>query len=105
VHKLDVFRKCCKRRRFKKLDRQQQQLLDDQDDDYYDETEYAKETNAIDCDSLGLVYYADEAGVVSSQKNDLPPEWGIDLRFTNASIQYGGWADRQKCALIMDEFY
>jgi hypothetical protein len=54
--------KGCFRRR-KKLEQQQQQY--DLDDDGVDEAnEYAKVTSVIDCDTLDLVYYADQAGIL-----------------------------------------
>ncbi|KAG0238201.1 hypothetical protein BGX31_003337 [Mortierella sp. GBA43] len=51
--------------------------------------EYAMVRNILQCNELGLRYYADVADY------DLP-EWGIDLMIDEAVITYGPWADRQR---------
>ncbi|KAF0369743.1 fermentation associated protein [Gigaspora margarita] len=72
--------------------------------------EYAKVSTVLDCLLMEMTYYADVPGrvpqtpILSAEEvdignGDLSPEWGVDLTFTQAQINYGPWADRQRTIL------
>ncbi|CAG8634606.1 24795_t:CDS:10, partial [Dentiscutata erythropus] len=59
--------------------------------------EYAKVSTVLDCSvPLTPVLNAEEIDIGNG---DLSPEWGVDLNFTGAQINYGPWADRQRTIL------
>ena len=89
--------------------------------------EYAKVTSIMDTTQMDLFYYVDEAGeclgygwslntwkgpipkeyiapvILDRQpapnlNADMPPQWGVDLRFHDTMVHYGPWADRQRYA-------
>lgn len=87
----------------------------------FSQLEYAIDRKLLETPELGLVYYADVAGLVplspiagldqyprgnASQSKelefldvgngDLPPEWGVDFTVHGGTIHYGPWADRQR---------
>ncbi|CAI2166467.1 8487_t:CDS:10 [Funneliformis geosporum] len=74
--------------------------------------EYAKVSTILTCPLLEMTYYADVVGKVPRNpipitdseeidigNGDLSPEWGVDLVFTGVQLDYGPWADRQRCIL------
>lgn len=79
--------------------------------------EYATVSSIVDSPEASMSFYWDVVGVVphrpamatsskqekdSNNNNingDIPPEWGIDLFFKGATINYGPWADRQRADL------
>lgn len=70
--------------------------------------EYAKVPNILEGGTFYLKYYTDVVGPVPETTNlsksdideigngDLPPEWGVDLTFTDTVINYGPWTDRER---------
>ncbi|CZR62481.1 related to CSF1 protein [Phialocephala subalpina] len=73
--------------------------------------EYATVSTIADSPEASMSFYWDVVGTVperlgplSGQRGkdaaningDTPPEWGIDLTFQGATINYGPWADRQR---------
>ncbi|RKF54732.1 Protein CSF1 [Golovinomyces cichoracearum] len=72
--------------------------------------EYARVSTILESLSAEIELYWDSAGIVQegnlySEKNrerfnningDVPPEWGINLSFGAAIVNYGPWADRQR---------
>ena len=75
--------------------------------------EYAKVLTILDTiGSLDLVYYADVPGMVPRPDQvehideadeignvDLPPEYGINVKISDAQVNYGPWTDRQREAI------
>ncbi|KAK9480850.1 hypothetical protein V1514DRAFT_301676 [Lipomyces japonicus] len=90
----------------------EQKELGDEDDHV---EEYAKVTSVFDAVQAQIKFYYDVAGNVPQQPRPLsntkeddqldignggpPPEFGVDLTFNGATIQYGPWADRQRILL------
>lgn len=73
------------------------------------EEEYAKASNIIDAAKLEISYYYDIPGkvpkeVIPTEENQgpdignsgAPPGWGMDVTFTDCTIYYGPWADRER---------
>jgi len=73
--------------------------------------EYATVSTIVDSPEATMNFYWDVVGPVPDRRDlsdvksgdetaningDLPPEWGIDLSFKGALINYGPWADRQR---------
>ncbi|KUJ06273.1 uncharacterized protein LY89DRAFT_633199 [Mollisia scopiformis] len=73
--------------------------------------EYATVSTIADSPEASMSFYWDVVGTVPERSNlaseqrgkesaningDPPPEWGIDLSFKGATINYGPWADRQR---------
>lgn len=56
--------------------------------------EYAKYSLLLDSVSSSVSYYYDAPG--SSSCQDSPPEAGLDIVLSLATIHYGSWADRQR---------
>lgn len=76
------------------------------------EEEYAKASNIIDAAKLELSYYYDVPGKVPKEvvatdegqgpdigNSGAPPGWGMDVTFTDCTIYYGPWADRERLFL------
>jgi len=70
--------------------------------------EYATVSTIADCPKASMCFYWDVVGIVQARagskrgkqhlniNGDVPPEWGINLSLTKATINYGPWADRQR---------
>lgn len=63
--------------------------------------EYAKYSLVLDTASTQLTYFYDIPGVYPAAAADRaenypPPEFGVDMIFSMATIHYGSWADRQR---------
>ncbi|KAK9458047.1 hypothetical protein V1511DRAFT_508138 [Dipodascopsis uninucleata] len=84
-----------------------------------DVIEYAKCTSILEADEARFTYYYDIAGKVPfnplpmlySERDTidignggLPPQYGMDLSLSGATIQYGPWADRQR-VILQSLFY
>ncbi|POS86918.1 hypothetical protein EPUL_001421, partial [Erysiphe pulchra] len=82
-----------------------------QDDSFiWSTTEYARVSTILESPSAKMELYWDSVGFVQERKKDsehekiitdningdIPPEWGINLSFRAAIINYGPWADRQR---------
>ncbi|KAI3660900.1 hypothetical protein MP638_006657 [Amoeboaphelidium occidentale] len=78
---------------------------------------YAKVKRIAEASILHLKYYSDDAGIVQgkgssfvsenlfhSANGDLSPEWGVDLNFKDAIINYGPWANHER-GILMEYFY
>ena len=76
--------------------------------------EYATVSTIADSPKASMSFYWDVVGIVparprtsksspvketSNINGDLPPDWGIDLFFKGATINYGPWADRQRAEI------
>lgn len=79
--------------------------IDDFDDEKVmeisDIEEYAKYSLVLDTATTQLTYFYDIPGVYPAKTSDRadfypPPEFGVDLIFSMATIHYGSWADRQR---------
>ena len=67
--------------------------------------EYARVPLVLDSKELQLRYYWDSVGIVplsnqqlneKSSMAEIAPEWGVDLKFKESSLNYGPWADKQR---------
>ncbi|KAF8849995.1 hypothetical protein BDZ45DRAFT_210335 [Acephala macrosclerotiorum] len=72
--------------------------------------EYATVSTIADSPEASMSFYWDVVGTVPERlspvgdrgkeaaniNGDTPPEWGIDLSFKGATLNYGPWADRQR---------
>lgn len=68
--------------------------------------EYAKYSLVLDTASTQLIYFYDCPGVhppagLDNLANLPPPEFGVDVIFSMATIHYGSWADRQRGPIQM----
>lgn len=74
--------------------------IDDFEDDKVmeisDIEEYAKYSLVVDTALTQLRYFYDKPGVYSLKTDSPPPEFGVDIIFSMATIHYGSWADRQR---------
>ncbi|KAI5781462.1 hypothetical protein EDC01DRAFT_665825 [Geopyxis carbonaria] len=74
--------------------------------------EYAKETTILDCENANLCYWYDVVSTVPTCTSDVAegpdyingsphpsPEYGVEIKFKNANLNYGPWADRQRIHL------
>lgn len=82
-----------------------------QDNNYlWSTTEYARVSTILESPSAKVEFYWDSVGLVQEKmkapehrkitteniNGDVPPEWGINISFKSATINYGPWADRQR---------
>ncbi|ORY50868.1 hypothetical protein BCR33DRAFT_712841 [Rhizoclosmatium globosum] len=66
--------------------------------------EYGKIEEAIITESLEVVYYLEDPGIVGVD-TDLPdPKWGVDLILIKSTVNYGPWTNRQRL-LIQNYFF
>lgn len=82
--------------------------LDDTEDERIRELgtieEYAKYSLIVDSVSTQLIYFYDVPGLIppglqNLRHNTSPPEFGVDVIFSMATIHHGSWADRQRGAI------
>ena len=61
--------------------------------------EYAKYSLILDTVSTTISYYYDIPGTVTSKSTNIYSEFGVDIVFSQATIHYGAWADKQRVPL------
>ena len=94
--------------------------LDDHDDDglleqeRWKAIEYAEFQTILDCPKIAVSFFWDVPGFVINAGQDhtratsdfekdingtKPPAWGVDIRVSGGTVNYGPWADRQRTDL------
>lgn len=66
--------------------------------------EYARYSMVLDSSSTRVVYYYDAPGVhplvdLDNARSYPPPQFGVDIYLSLATIHYGPWAERQRASL------